>query len=396
VRRLLLYEAIAEQDNSQQCFEPKVLFGDGQSANGQHNYARQAGAVQATDVISVGCWALSTNVVGLGATVDRIVSGGAFSAVANPPVNFYLLPDSGVAPSAHPNFARNAILTTYAENGTRDLRSLTLIVRLEDSLLFGDEQSADANNRYHGFQACVRSFWYHAGSYGYALEGAGATNNQWGPLREWEDCAFVSESAGRLGANFSNFSTAHTLRFLRFLYLQAQPWDPSDGPLGPLTTEPLAELDLRGAFLSTEAVGTKDFDANPGGVVQDVCFESLNSSATDFQAYASATTLSLPALAPDASDEPTLGSLVGDPASSDVCERARPAALGLAEVGTAHVLLGDFALMQLYPVYTSRPGLLYVARESLSPPSYGGCGLGPELLPALALLALLRRRQLAP
>ena len=390
VRRLLLYEAIAEHDNSQQCFEPAVIFGNGLTATGVHNYARQAGAIRATDVVAIGCHKQGLHVVGLGAVVDRIVSGGSSYGSDGSPVQFYLLANSGVPPSAYPNVVRNAVLTTYVGRGANAGPAPMMIVRLEDSVLFGDEQHPGSSIPHQGFQACVRSFWYHDGSSGHALEGNWQSNNVWGPLREWEDCAFVSASADRLASGFTNFASPHTLRFRRFLYLQTAGWSASGGPLGAITTEALANVDLRGAFLSTEAAGTKDFDANPGGVVQDVCFESLNSPATDFQGYASATTLSVPSLAPDVSDEPTVGSLVGDPASSDVCERAKPAALGLAEIGSAHALLGDFALMQLYPAYSSHAGLLQVVREAPPPPV--GCGLGPELAPALALLAALRRR----
>ncbi len=386
VRRLLLYEAIAEHDNSQQCFEPAVLFGDGATATGTHNYQRQAGAMRATDVIAIGCNSLTVHVVGLGAVVDRIVSGGAYAAISNPTVEFYLLPGSGVLPSAFPNVARNAILTTYAEDGSRDIRQPTLIVRLEDSVLFGDEQSSDANNQHHGFQACVRSFWYHEGSSAHALVGNSQSSNVWGPLREWQDCAFVSATAERLAAGFSNYTTPHTLRFARLLYLQDRAWSTSFGALGSMTTEAGATLDLRGAFLSTGTAGWKDFDANPDGIVQDVCYESLNPSTTDFQGYASATTLSLPALTPDVADEPTVGELAGDPTSSDPCEAAKPAALGLADVGTAHVLLGDFALEQLEPVFTSHVGLVTVQPEASLPSPGAGCGLGPELVPALACL----------
>lgn len=100
----------------------------------------------------------------------------------------------------------------------------------------------------------------------------------------------------------------------------------------------------------------------------------------------SSTTLSL---SPDAADGRAVGTLVGDPQSPDLCERAKPVALGIAEVGTAHVLLGDFAMQQLYPSYTSRPGLLEVRRE----PSPWACGIGPELVPLLGALALARRRR---
>lgn len=367
VRRLLLYEGIAEHDNTQECFEPTVIFGDGATATGVHNYQRQAGAIRARDVIALGCFSEPVNVVGLGARLDRIVSGGQFDASDTRPVQFFVLPGSGVAPSAFPNLARNAIFTTYGENGTGAVLPPFLLARLEDSVLFGDEQSADAGNRHEGFQACVRSFWFHSGSTGFALEGNSTSENVWSPLREWEDCAFVSATADRLAGNFSNFATPHTLRFTRFLYLQAPAWNASSGPLGSISTEALATLDLRGGFFSTEQPGSKDFDANPGGSIENVCFESNNDAATDFQAYASATTLSLPALSPDLSDDPTVGELVGDPGSADVCERAKPQSLGLAEVGTAHVLLGDFAVSQLHPIYTSRRGLVKLASEGPVP-----------------------------
>ena len=367
VRRLLLYEGVAEHDNSQECFEPTVIFGDGPTATGVHNYQRQAGAIRARDVIALGCYAEPVNVVGLGAQIDRIVSGGQFEANDTRPVQFFILAGSGVAPDSFPNVARNAVFTTYGEDGTSAVLPPFLLARLEDSVLFGDEQSADAGNRHEGFQACVRSFWFHSGSDTFALEGNSTSDNVWGPLREWEDCAFVSATADRLAGNFSNFADPHTLRFERFLYLQSPAWNATGGALGSITTEPGATLDLRGAFLSTEQVGNKDFDANPGGTVENVCYESNNDAATDFQTYASATTLSLPALAPDVSDGPAVGDLVGDPTSVDVCEQNKPAALGLAEVGTAHVLLGDFAVSQLFPIYTSRPGLVKLASEGPIP-----------------------------
>ena len=367
VRRLLLYEGVAEHDNSQECFEPTVIFGDGPTATGIHNYERQAGAIRARDVIALGCYAEPVNVVGLGAQVDRIVSGGQFDASETRPVQFFVLPGSGISPAAFPNVARNAVFTTYGEDGTNAVLPPFMLARLEDSVLFGDEQSADAGNRHEGFQACIRSFWFHAGSDTFALEGNSTSENVWSPLREWEDCAFVSATADRLGGNFSNFADPHTLRFERFLYLQTPAWNATGGALGPITTEPLATLDLSGAFLSTEQPGNKDFDANLGGTVENVCYESNNDAATDFQTYASATTLSLPALAPDVSDSPAVGELVGDPTSADVCEQNKPAALGLAEVGTAHVLLGDFAVSQLYPIYTSRRGLVKLASEGPIP-----------------------------
>ena len=312
VRRLLLYEGIAEHNNSQECFEPTVIFGDGPSATGVHNYQRQAGAIHARDVIAIGCYFEPVNVVGLGVQLNRIVSGGQFDATTTRPVQFFIVAGSGVSPAAFPNVTRNAIFTTYAENGASAVLPPFMLTRLEDSVLFGDEQGSDADNRHEGFQACIRSFWFHAGSNAFALEGNSTSDNVWSPLREWEDCAFVSSTADRLAANFSNFATPHTLRFERFLYLQTPAWNATSGPLGAISTEPLATLDLSGALFSTEQVGTKDFDANPGGTVENVCFESNNDAATDFQAYASATTLSLPALSPDVADSPTVGELVGD------------------------------------------------------------------------------------
>jgi hypothetical protein len=367
VRRLLLYEGIAEHDNSQECFEPTVVFGDGPTATGVHNYQRQAGAIRARDVIALGCYAEPLNVVGLGAQLDRIVSGGQFDATDARPVQFFVLDGSEVSPAAFPNVARNAILTTYAENGTSAVLPPFMLARLEDSVLFGDEQGSDAGNRHEGFQACVRSFWFHAGSNTFALEGNSTSENVWSPLREWEDCAFVSSTADRLAGNFSNFTTPHTLRFERFLYLQTPAWNATSGPLGSISTEPQAVLDLSGALFSTEQVGTKDFDANPGGTIENVCFESNNDAATDFQAYASATTLSLPALSPDVGDSPTVAELAADPTSADVCEAGKPQLLGLAEVGTAHVLLGDFAVSQLHPIYTSREGLVKIVSEQPPP-----------------------------
>lgn len=386
VRRLLLYEGIAERDLSQQCFEPGVLFGDGATATGVHNYARQAQAIRASDVIAIGCYQQAVNVVGLGAQLDRVVSGGRFDASRTPPFRFYLLPGSGVPPQEFPNLVRNAVLTTYAEDGTRDIRSPVVIARIEDSVIFGDEQSGDPTHRYAGFQACVRTFWYHDGASDFALDGNSRSDNVWGPLRDWEDCAFLSASAGHLAARFSNLASPHTLRLRRLLYLQAAAWNLSWGPLGNITTESFATVDLDGAFLSTEVVGTKDFDANPGGSLQDVCFESLNDAATDFHGYASSTTLSLPALLPDVRDEPTVAALAGDPGSTDPCERAKPVALGLAEIGMAHVLLGDFALSELDPILSSRAALVRLRTEEPPPPPAWGCGIGPELLPALALL----------
>ena len=262
---------------------------------------------------------------------------------------------------------RNSILTTYAEDGTSAVLPPFLLTRLEDSVLFGDEQSADADNRHEGFQACVRSFWYHAGSSSFALEGNSTSENVWSPLREWEDCAVVSETADRMAGNFSNFTSPHTLRMTRLLYLQTPAWNAVSGPLGSITVEAGANLELRGAFLSTGQAGSKDFDANPGGTVEHVCFESNDDAATDFQGYASATNLSLPVLSPDAADSPTVASLVSDPDSADPCEQSKPRALGLAEVGTAHVLLGDFAVSQLHPIYTSRPGLLKPVSEGAIP-----------------------------
>jgi len=240
----------------------------------------------------------------------------------------------------------------------------------------------------------VRSFWFHKGSTAYALEGNLYSNNVFGPLREWEDCAVVSTTATRLAERFDDGATAHTLRFRRLLYLQQAPWNAQSGPLGAITTAYLAQVDLDGAFLSTGSAGTKDFEANPGGRVQNVCYESLNSSATDFQGYVSSTTLSVPTLSPDAADGRAVGTLVGDPQGPDLCERAKPVALGIAEVGTAHVLLGDFAMQQLYPAYTSRPGLLEVRREA----SPWACGIGPELVPLLGALAVVgwRRRYASP
>ena len=371
VHRLLLYEGIAEQDNSQECFEPTVIFGDGATATGVHDYERNAGAIDATDVIAIGCYSEPVNVVGLGVHLDRIVSGGQHDASDTRPIQFYINTGSGVAPGDFPNVTRNAVFTTYGENGTRDVMPPFLLTRLEDSVLFGDEQSADAGNHHEGFQACIRTFWYHAGASSFALEGNSTSPNVFNPLREWVDCAFVSATADRLAANFSNFATPYTLHFERFLYLQSPAWNPTSGfsPLGSIGSESGATVDIHGAFFSTEHVGTKDFDVNPGGTVENVCYESANDSATDFQGYASPSNVSRPSLSPDVSDEPTVGSLVGDPTSSDPCERGKPAALGLAEVGTAHVLLGDFALAQLYPIYTSHRGLVKLASEGALPPA---------------------------
>jgi hypothetical protein len=337
------------------------------TATGVHNYQRQAGAIHASDVLAIGCYSEPVNVIGLGAQLNRIVSGGQFDANTARPIQFFILPDSGVSPAAFPNVVRNTVFTTYSEDGTGDVMAPFLMARLEDSVLFGDEQSADADNRHEGFQACTRSFWYHAGSSGFALEGNTTSNKVWNPLREWEDSAFVSETADRLAGNFSNFTNAHTLRFERFVQLQVPAWNGSSGPLGSITTEALAGLDLSGALFSTETAGTKDFDANPGGTLENVCYESLNDAATDFQAYASATTLSLPALSPDVADSPTVGELAADPDSADVCQANLPQALGLDEVGTAHVLLGDFAVSQLYPIYSSRMGLVKLASEGPIP-----------------------------
>jgi hypothetical protein len=248
------------------------------------------------------------------------------------------------------------------------VRAPHLLTRLEDSLVFGDEQSAHAGSRHDAFQACVRSFWYHAGSSGFALEGNSTSENVWNPLREWEDCAFVSATAERLAGNFSNFATPHTLRFRRLLYLQRRPWSASHGPLG-IPFEPLARIDLSGALLSTESPGLATFDAHhPGGTVENVCFESTADPLAAFGAYASASTRTFPALGPDVSDDPTVAALAADPADGDPCAAGRPLALGLAQVGVAHVLLGDFAVRQLHPIYTSRPGLVRVASEVALPP----------------------------
>ncbi len=366
-RRLLLYEGIAEHDNSQQCFEPAVIFGDGPTATGVHNYQRQAGAIRASDVLAIGCYFEPVNVIGLGAQLNRIVSGGQSMADGTRPIQFFILADSGVPPAAFPNVVRNTVFTTYGEDGSGAVLPPFLLARLEDSVLFGDEQSADADNQHEGFQACVRSFWYHEGSSAFALEGNSTSNNVWGPLREWQDCAFVSATADRLAGNFSNFMDSHTLRFERFLYLQSPAWNASSGPLGSITTEPNATLDLSGGFFSTETLGTKDFDANLGGTLENVCYESDNDAATDFQSYASASTLSLMALAPDVSDSPTVAELAADPESAEVCEANKPQALGLAEVGTAHVLLGDFAVSQLSPIYSSRQGLVKLTSEGPIP-----------------------------
>ncbi len=362
VRRILAYEGLAEDNNSQQGIEPSVI--DDATPLG-HNYVRQLSAITVRDSIAVGTYfeALSTN-GHAGTVLDGVVSGGTFDANANRPgFNIQTTTGTGVAVSLS-NAARvkNSLLTTYAEDGTSAVQDVLVTASLEDSVVWGDEQSADPGHRHNNLQGCYRSLIHHAGSTNFVLEGSSGSDVSFNPLREFVDCAYVnSATATRLAQNYNTGSTAYTLNFARFLYLQTAGWDATNGALGAVTFASGATVNVNGAVLSTGTPGTKNFDANAGGSVSDVCYESNNTAATDFQSYASATTLSVPDIYPDAASAPALGSLVGDPNSIDVCERAQPSELGLSRVGAAHVLLGDFAVEQMYPVYTSRKDLLQVA-----------------------------------
>jgi hypothetical protein len=362
VRRMLLYEGAAEHDNAQQCFEPTIVFGDGPTATGQHNYLRQHGAFRARDVLAVGCYREPVRVIGNGVAVERLVVGGRLEGPTSRPFLFFKEDGSFVHESL--NRVVDSILTTYGGDGAGAVLSPFLYASLEDSVLFGDEQSADADNVHEGFQQCVRSFWYHEGSTGFALDGNADMNNVFDSVRSWTDCAVLSATADRLAENFWVHPRPQTfLQFERFQYLQTAPWRFGDGPFGRIWDN--VHLVERAVFLSTESPGTQGFWSLPVDPSSQICFESLNTPEFEFATGVSSTTLTVPSLTPDVSDLPTVGSLIGDPESADVCERTKPAELGLAGVGTAHVLLGDFAVGRLHPTYTSRERLLKTAGQPL-------------------------------
>jgi hypothetical protein len=368
VERILAYEAIAEQDNGQQGFEFAMLARA--EIGGVHSYARHQGYLRAKDIVSIGTYKASTRLLGSGMRVERLVDGGQrFSddAAARP---FEISLATGNSPlvlfETYRNKLRNSLLMDYAEDGASSVFDPFAVADVEHSVWWGKEQANDATDVYQGLQGCRGSFLYHQGLNTYMIEGLGTTDYIGASSRAFLDCALVSASAHRLSQNWTNSARAYTVTANRLaIYATgafASGGTASAGCLGSVPNEVGAALRARGVYCNTTVPGTADFTVSSASPqLADVCYESNDSAADDFDANLGATTATYADLLPDASGELTPGSVVGripSRSNGDVCERSKPRQLGLSEIGTAHVMMGSLFLQQLYPTYTSRPGLV--------------------------------------
>jgi hypothetical protein len=358
VRRMLAYEGLAQGNTSQQCFEPTMINDDTPAG---HAYVRGQGAINVEDSIAVGCYFEAIASSAIGGTWRRVVNGGNFDATANGSgFRFSIVTGTGLdLDTARPNRIHDSLLTTYSEDGTSAVTHQFLFAELYDSVVWGDEQSADAGNNHQGYQGMARSLVYFAGSTGFAWDGISENDTVFRTVRSFTDFAFQN-STGNRWAQSLNTTAPFEINLTRFLYMQTLGFDATNGSLGSWTTATGVVPRLRSVTHRTgAAAGTKDLDVASGGVVSGNCYESNNAASTDFQTYASATNRSVTDLGPDVANSPALGLLVDD--RSGGCPA--PLALGVSEVGLAHVLLGS-GIEDFYPIWTSHRGILRVPEPS--------------------------------
>jgi hypothetical protein len=381
MRDALLYEGISERDTGQQGLEFQVF--SQAEAGGVHAFARHAGFFRGKDIVVIGTYKAPVSMFGLGMLLDRVVSGGhQFSNdTVSRPFNIALTTAASplVLHESAPNIVDNSIIAEYAEDGASAVQDSSWLAYVKNTVVFGKEQNQDADDTIEALQGCEGSFFYHAGLTSYMIEGNGSTDYIGAPSRTFRNCTFVSEDADRLGQNFTNSSRAYTVTVDRVaVYATGAFSDPgvgtSSGCLGPMANETGGVLAANGVYCATDTAGTLDFNvANAGGSVANICYESNDSPADDFDALVSATTVTKPDLLPDAAADVTVGNVVASPAvpgDTDTCERAKPIEQGIKVLGSAHVTMGSIFLKQMYPTFTSRTDLVtLVGDDTIVAPS---------------------------
>lgn len=374
--RILSYEHIAEQDNSQEGVEPGYVHGLLQATTGIDSAIYNAGAIHARDIVAIGARGSTMALTGTtGDRYERVVSGGSLLTVSN---SFTAACVDGTSQldTHHSDYlttVSNSLIGTFSGDGTANSAFPHLCLKVEDSIAYGLAQSSSSSDNsstadaYQSLMACSGSALLHV-----AASGANVVINANQPNayigtqpRPFRDCAFVSALAQTLGFQYGTGTTPIELVRDRVLFLTGATtffsgWGPEDLGTGAVT----GALNL---WASNAGPGTDpDFLIDSGVTAGNLCLRSNKTAATLYGAKASATTIARPDMTSQAS-QARIGTLVGDPTlvSQNTCEAAKPINLGLSQVGMAHVMMGDGLLEQLFPTYTSRKNLIQVTPPQL-------------------------------
>jgi hypothetical protein len=367
--RGLIYEALAEDKNSQEGFEFYAMPGVTQATSGLDSLIFNSGALQVRDIVAIGSYLESFAASGLGFRLDRVANGGVLVPSTTGPFYVPCLASTAAVngqQGAYENVIRNSLVTSFQADGTSTSAFPHLCGRIEDTLVFGTGQSAgpsDTNSATDAFQSlidCRTSVLHHASPSAFAIQGNGDLPHVGAGLaRSFEDCALIAESAVAMADGWGKDTTPITLLIQRLLFVTGASSFRAIGPRGPFDLETGAVTAiLDGLYATNAGPGTEPFDIDPGGSVTNVCLRSNATAAAVFGAYASATTRALPDLPSVPSGQARVGALVAVDASDDPCAQTLPRMLGLSEVGMMHVVMGDFLVEQLHPTFTSRQDLL--------------------------------------
>lgn len=377
LKRILTYENIAEDDTSQDGFEFAHSFGINNAVTGEDNFSFNAGAWSMQDIVTIGARGTVLTLQGLGHKMNRFVASGSFvgtSGVFQATCSGTFAPELDGMGATRPRIFRNGLVTSMQSNGVGGSIFGAHCGAISDSIFFGNAQSSDATDTlsgdtYNHVVTCARSAFLHQSGHA-----AGATTvvNSGGPIdllidanRSYTDCALISldASAGAATGNSATgtFTFAHTRTLFATNHTDFATGGPDD--LGSGTVTPI----INGFRAIAAAPGTNASWTNldAGGSVVNACVGVNAVADAWYGSYAGPSNVTNPDLFPKAADQTKIGALVQNPkyALNDPCEAAKPKTLGLSEIGMAHVMLGDFFLLQLNPTYTSCRGLVTLVSE---------------------------------
>ena len=371
LRQFLVYENIADGDNSQE----GLSFGtnDNGANDALSTTAITAGWLKVYDFIAIGHYEASLNTNGGGILVDRSVFSGNFLGAATR-LN---LSSSGLEFSAtgamhlNENTIRNSVLSAMGNSGTPN--EMSVLGEVYNSHVFGRSQyksltvgSIFYGNRYEGVMIDFDALGSEI------LLRAAVTNPVTPPSLTIGNSVFRVNggSATTLCLDYGNSQVFSLSRF--FMAIGAyQIGGSPDGPLRLCATTTSSTLAVDGLTVTTTAAsgnGLLQWNAT-GSSVENVCFESAFDNVPAVEAFTTAcdTCLNSSGLTPEADDDPGLRGFLADTSTESVCGNyARPESLGFVEFGVAHAMLGD-GVIKDYRDWTS---------EDLIRPTSAGDGGG--------------------
>jgi hypothetical protein len=362
LRRVIVLEQIAEADTSQESFEVTGI----NQTNAQGTNDHLVNLIRVYDLLALGAYSRPLHLTTANGVYERFVTGGQqfYNTSVHQSFEFfgYDLSDNTKTLLTDGNVLRDSILNVLAEDFTSAIYSANFTyARVSDSIIGDGIQlfSTPGAWQYSGLAYTERTFIRAAGTSSFAIETPVVHWQRIG--RVYDDSAMVTTATGAY-AWANNCIDGFPVRAFRVAMITAQTsfFPGGAGVEGPWAYCGLGtgETFTGGGYYSDATAANESFDLVSGSTLYDTCFETTQNVSDAFGARATARTRVVSSLLPNTTTDTAIGLLVGDPASSDPCEAARPRELGISQVGMAHVLLGDFAAEQFYPAFTSRVGLL--------------------------------------